>query len=348
MIDLRSDVRTTPTDEMWEAMRRAEMGWASFGEDRSVNELEALGAELLGKEAAVLVPTCRMANLLGLMTLGERGTQAVLESTAHIVWSEAWSLAYICGLFPRLVEGADGMPDPVAVAEAIESAAFARLPRTSVVCLENSHNNAGGTAATAEQTAAIADVAHRYGAALHLDGARIFNSAIALGVPARCLAEAADTVAVSLHKGLCAPAGALLCGPRQTISAARANAQRLGAASIHKAGIFAAAGIVALTTMIDRLADDHRRALALAKQIVQVPGVRVDLRTVQTNIVLMDVTQPGLPANEFLDRLASRGVLALPRTATRVRFVTRRLIEDRDVDGAAEAIAAAVASPGLA
>lgn len=339
IIDLRTDAMTPPTDEMWEAMRAAELGWQLLGEDTSVLELEALGAELLGKEAGLFVPTCSMANLLALMSLGERGTQVIFEANTHMARLEYANSAYITALFARLIEGKQGVLDPSAVDEVIRDAQYADLPRTSVVCLENSHNNAGGTIITPEQTAALAEVARRHGAAVHLDGARIFNSAAALGINLAALTAPVDTVAVSLNKGLCAPSGALLCGSRSVIDQARTNRKRLGAASMHKDGILAAAGIVALTKMIDRIGEDNRRARHFAERLVHLSGLYVDLSSVQTNIVLVTLTRTGLTAKEFVTRLSEKGILTRARsTSVQVRFVTHRMIEEREVERAVQAI----------
>jgi len=322
---------------MWEAMRRAATRAQPFGEDPFVGELVEVGAHLFGKEAALFVPTCSMANLLALMATTEPGDQVVLESTMHMVWSEGWSLAHPGGVFPRLLSGIRGVPTPEDVADAIAAPRFGRTPRSSLVCLENSHNNAGGTVLTRAQMMAIAEVAHRHGAAVHLDGARIFNAAAALSVSVSRLAEAVDTVSVSLNKGLSAPEGALLCGPRRIIDRARGAAERLGATSLHKAGIAAAAALVGLTTMADRLADDNNRAASLATHISEVPGLAVDLTTVQTNIVLIELTG-AVAAAAFVARLAEQGVLALVRSPRHARFVTHRLIDDADVAKAAKAV----------
>jgi len=333
VIDLRTDVMTPPTDEMWDAMRRTEPGWTLFGEDRAVNELEAYGAELLGKQAAMFLPTCSMGNLLALMTLGERGAQVIVDETAHIVASEEWGIITICNLVPRLVKSANGILDPGILEQTL------RDTRARLVCLENSHNNAGGVALTVAQTNALGGIAHRFGASVHLDGARLFNSAVALGVSAKQLVENVDSVAVSLNKGLCAPLGALLCGTREMIAAARVNAKRIGAASIHKAGYFAAAGIIALKKMIEPLAEDNRRAHILGEKLASIPGLKIDLATVQTNIVFAEITQPGMTSNEFVARLAKQDVLAFARPYNRVRFVTYRMIGDEQVERAVEAVA---------
>jgi threonine aldolase len=299
VIDLRSDFCATPTEEMWEAMRAAKLGWASAGEDENVNALERLGAERLGKEAAVLVPTCSLANLVAVLTLAPRGGRAALDPRAHILVNEGDWLTEVAGL------------EPVGIDEAGSA---------DLLCLENTHTRRGGTVLTPERTAALAAAAPR----THLDGARLANAAIALGVSLAELAAPCDTIALSLNKGLCAPFGALLAGDAATIAAARVHLKRLGGGTLHKAGIFAAAGIVALERMVDRLADDHRRARELARL--------VGAETPETNIVYTDLG-PGA-----IDALAARGVLALGLEG-RVRFVTHRLIGDEDVERAAYAIA---------
>lgn len=339
MIDLRTDALSRPTDEMWAAMRAAEVGWAYLGEDPSVNELERLGAGLLGKEAAVLVPTCTAANLLALMTLGTRGTQVILDPAAHTATSEARGYEAICGLRAGFVEARAGCPDPGEVEETILAAKKAGLA-TTVLCLENTHNNAGGVAVAPERTAALGLLARRHGVSIHLDGARLLNAAAALGVPATRLTENVDTVSLSLGKGLSAPCGALLAGPQALIARARVNIRVIGAASLHKAGIFAAAGIVALGSMVDRLADDNRRARQLGTGLAALPGLLVDLVTVQTNIVLLDTAGP--VADALLGRLATRGVLGFRRSDTRIRFVTHRLIGDDEVSRAIAAVAASL------
>jgi threonine aldolase len=283
MIDLRSDICAVPTDAMWDAMRAARLGWATYGEDENVNELERRGAELLGKEAAVLVPTCSLANLAALLAQTEPGDRVLVDADMHIRTSEGDWLTEVA----RLEVG-----EPAAV-----------------VCIENTHTRRGGTVLTAEQTAELASRAPRS----HLDGARLANAAVALGVPLAELAAPVDTVALSLNKGLCAPMGALLAGDADTIATARVHVKRLGGATVHKAGIYAAAGLLALD-MVDRLADDHRRARELAR-LIGAPEP-------ETNIVYHDVD---------VDRLRERGVLAM-ELGGRTRFVTHRLISDADIE----------------
>jgi threonine aldolase len=335
-IDLRSDLHAQPTDEVWEAMRAAPLGWATYGEDPSVNELQERVASLLGKEAALWVPTCGMANLVALLTIAPRGSSVVLEASSHVLTSEAMGIEEIAGLEPLSLWAEDGRLDPVQVEELIDD------PRAPMLVLENTHTRAGGTVLTPELTAALAGAARRHGAHVHLDGARLFNAAVALGVPVRELAAPVNTVAISLNKGLCAPMGAILAGRTQVIELAHRTLRRLGGASVHKAGIAAAAALVALDTLVERLADDHRRARELGALLQEVTGLEVRPAEIETNIVLVDVSGTGLSPDEFLRVLAERGVLALERDTSRVRFVTHRLIGDAEISRAAEVVAEAV------
>jgi threonine aldolase len=292
MIDLRSDICAQPTDAMWEAMRSARLGWATYGEDENVNELERRGAELLGKEAAVLVPTCSLANLAALLALTEPGQRVAVDADAHIVVNEGDWL----GKVARLEIG-----EPAAV-----------------ICIENTHTRRGGTVLTPDETAELAARAPRS----HLDGARLANAAVALGVSLAELAAPVDTVALSLNKGLCAPFGTILAGDAETIASAHVHLKRLGGATVHKAGIFAAAGLLALE-MVDRLAEDHRRARELAHLIGAAEP--------ETNIVVADL------GPDAVERLEGREVRTMEFDG-RVRFVTHRLITDDDVARVADAV----------
>ena len=337
MIDLRSDLHAYPTDEMWEAMRSAKLGWAMVGEDPSVNELQERMADLLGKEAALWVPTCGMANLVALLTIAPRGSTVVLEASSHVLTSEEMGIEEIAGLEPWSLWAEDGRLDPTEVEEAIVDTGALML------ALENTHTRAGGTVLTPEQTAELARVAQSHGAYVHLDGARLFNAAVALGVSVSELAAPVNTVAVSLNKGLCAPMGAILAGRAQVIELAHRTLRRLGGASVHKAGIAAAAALVALDTLVERLADDHRRARELGALLQEIPGLEVDAAQIETNIVLVDISGTELYPDEFLRLLAERGVLGIERDTSRVRFVTHRLIGDAEITEAAEIVAAVAA-----
>jgi threonine aldolase len=335
-IDLRSDLHALPTDEMWEAMRSAPLGWATYGEDPSVNELQERIAGLLGQEAALWIPTCGMANLVALLTIAPRGSIVVLEAASHVLTSEAMGIEAIAGLEPRSLWARDGRLDPVEVEELIVET------RARMLVLENTHTRAGGTVLTPELTAELAGAAQRHGAYVHLDGARLFNAAVALGVPVRELAAPANTVALSLNKGLCAPMGSVLAGRAEVIELAHRTLRRLGGASVHKAGMAAAAALVALDTLVDRLADDHRRARELGALLQEIPGLEVEPAVIETNIVLVDVAGTELTPEEFLRLLAGLGVLGLERDTSRVRFVTHRLIGDAEVSRAAELVALAL------
>jgi threonine aldolase len=324
-VDLRSDFCAPPTDEMWEAMRSARFGWASAGEDENVNRLERRGAALLGKEAAVFVPTCTTANIAALLAHGIAGQSVVVERSAHVMTSESLGISELAGLVPFPVDAERGRLDPGVVDRAL------RRSGAALLCLENTHTRAGGTVTDVALTEALASVARRYGARIHLDGARLPNAAVALGVPLAALAAPVDTVALSLNKGLCAPFGALLAGDLGTIEAARLHVRRLGGGTIHKAGILAAAGLLALD-LVDRLAEDHRRAKALAASL--------GLAEPETNIVLTQFAASALPD------LATRGVLAFAPDGERVRLVTHRGIGDEDVERAGYAVAELVTARG--
>jgi len=343
MIDLKSDFMNRPTEEMWEAMRRAELGWAVGRQDETVRRLEQRGAELMGKEAALFVPTGRMACLVALMTLCGRGNQVVLEQDCHIAWAQEWGLAYICGLYPRLVGGRAGVMDPGQVEEAIIGSRFGHAPKTDLVCLENTHNVSGGRVMTARQTAALAEVAHRHGAKVFLDGCRIFYAAAALEVGPAELAGPAEAVVFSLVKGLCGPGGVLLCGSSQVVGQAWLNLQRLGGHAFHRAAILAAGDLVALETMAGRLKEDIARAKRFAGELAGVPGVRVEPEAVESNIVLADVSGSGLAGGEFLSRLESQGVLANQVTPGLIRFTFHRHIGDEEVGRTVEAVRQALA-----
>lgn len=341
MVDLRSDTVTQPTEEMRRAMAAAEVGDDGREGDPTVRRLEELAAERLGTEAALLVPSGTMGNLASLLAHCQRGDEVIMEAEAHTFTSEFGGLAALGGLMPHRVPGVRGALRPEDVEAAIRQPLTAR-PVTRLVCLENTHNHAGGTVITAEQTAAVVAVAHRRGIAVHIDGARIFNAAIALGVPAKTLVAGADSITFCLSKGLSAPVGSVICGGRDFIARAKEYRRMLGG-TMRQAGIIAAAGIVALNTMVERLAEDHRRARMLAERLVELPGLYVDLATVQTNIINLDVSGLGTTAQEFLARLQSEGVHALPRNAKVVRLVTHRHIEDADIDYVIEAVKRVVA-----
>jgi threonine aldolase len=323
---------------MWEAMRAAELGWATVGEDPSVRRLEEVAAGLLGHEAAVWVPTCGMANVAALFAHTERGQGVVLESAAHILTSEGMAITEVVGLEPFAVWAPDGRLDPGRVDETLSES------RAALLCLENTHTRAGGTVTSVELVRELVAVARRRGARVHLDGARLANAAAALDVRLDELAGGVDSVALSLNKGLSAPFGCVLAGSGAFVAEVRTQLHRLGGGTMHRAGIAAAAGLVALEHMRDRLVDDHRRARDLGEQLSAIAGLRLDPAVVETNIVLVDVSDAGLEPERFVADLDGRGVRALVRDGSRVRLVTHRLVEDEDIDAAVAAAREVVAA----
>ncbi len=329
VIDLRSDTVTHPTPAMREAMAKAEVGDDVFGEDPTVRRLESLAAELMGKEAAVFVASGTMGNLSCLLAHCARADEAIVGSESHVLHYEVAGAAGLGGIQLRPVPNDDsGMLDLNALAGAMRAQNI-HMPRTALVCLENTHNRCSGAVLSPEQTAEIAKIAHRHGAAVHLDGARIFNAAVALGLPAAELAGEVDSVTFCLSKGLSAPVGSLVCGSADFVARARKARKMLGG-GMRQAGVIAAAGIVALETMIGRLAEDHENAQLLAKGLAQVPGIRIDPERVQSNIVVFTVDD----GVAFQQRLRKAGVLTTAFGPTRVRMVTHHGIDGADVEEA--------------
>ncbi len=338
MIDLRSDVCSVPTDAMWEAMREAELGWALVGEDASVNLLCERVAALLGKPAALWLPTLGMGNLVAMLTFCAPGESVVLEAASHVLSSESMGITELARLEPRPLWAADGRMDPAVVEEVVAE------NHAALLILENTHTRAGGTTLSVELTAELAAAAKRHDCRVHIDGARLLNAAIALDVPPADLAAPANSVVISLNKALSAPFGAVLAGSEAVVERARLMAHRLGGGSVHRAGIAAAAALVALdtgvpTTWVDRIADDHRRARELGALLAAIPGVELQPAAVETNIVLADVSGTGLSAEELIPLLGEAGLRVLERDHTRVRFVTHPLVDDATVVQAAAIVA---------
>lgn len=327
-IDLRSDTVTKPTDEMREAMRNAEVGDEGRKEDPTVNGLEELATSMLSKEAALLVPSGTMANLVALMTHCARGQEVILDSRAHIYWYEVGGISSIAGLIPRLVESDQGILNPKDVVSSIRPK-IPHFPVTGLVSLENSHNLLGGISISPTNISAVCDVAHRNGIPVHLDGARIFNAAISMGVKASEIAEDVDSVMFCLSKGLSAPIGSVLCGSKEFIERARTIRLLLGG-GMRQAGVIASAGIVALEQMIDRLHIDHQNARALANGLIALDFLSVNLATVHTNIVMVKVDSE-ISAGFLRSRLEERGIGCLPEAENHLRFVTHRHITSDDI-----------------
>ena len=332
-IDLRSDTVTQPTPAMRDAMARADVGDDVYGEDPTINLLEAQAASRLGKAAALFVPSGSMANLVAVMTHCVAGEEVLLGDQAHIGRIEASSMARVAGvLLTLLPNDPQGGIDPGQVRAAVRPQDL-HQPRTRLLALENTHNFCGGTVLSLERTDALAAAAHESGLRTHLDGARIFNAEIVIGVPVADLAANMDTVCFCLSKGLSAPVGSLLCGSEAFMARARRVRKMLGGA-MRQAGVLAAAGLVALDTMVDRLRDDHANAQRLATGLEQ-QGLAVYAAAVETNIVMLAV--PDAPS--WARRLAAEGVLITVLGPRRARMVTHADVTASQIDIALERIA---------
>ena len=336
-VDLRSDLLSRPSADAIDAMARAAAGSGAFGlrEDTCQAELERRVASLLGMEDALLFPTCTMANETALLLLGRPGEVVITQEASHVVTSEGGAPAALAGLMPISL-GGGATPALAAWVDAIESGDESK-PRTGVVVVENTHNRSGGLPLPPDYTGAITDAARRAGVRSHLDGARLFNVAVALDVAPADVAAGFDTVAISLNKGLGAPLGAMLAGRRDTIRRALAIRHRLGG-GIRPSGVVAAPALAMLERWPE-VAEDHRRARRLAEYLGGIPGFAGERPA--TNIVLLRPGAGRSPAS-VCEALARAGVLALPFGADRVRFVTYRGLSDDDIDAAAEAIRAAL------
>ncbi len=342
LIDLRSDTVTLPTQAMRDAMYHAELGDDVFGEDPTVNRLQEMAAARMGKEAALFVASGTMANLVSMLTHCGRGEGVIMGDRSHTFTSEAGGSAALGGLYIRMLPNQpNGTLDPAQIEAAIPSEDI-HHPHLRLLCLENTHNFCGGAVLSAEYTAQAGAVAHKHGMLLHLDGARIFNAATALGVPAHKLAAPADSVMFCLSKGLCAPVGSVLCGSAQFIAKALRTRKIVGG-GMRQAGVLAAAGIVAFEQMVERLQDDHDNARRLAEGIAELPGVRVDLARVQTNIVFFDIVSERTNALELEVALKKEGILIMAFNASLVRVVTHHGIERKHIERTLQALRAALA-----
>jgi threonine aldolase len=341
MIDLRSDTVTQPTPAMREAMYRAEVGDDVYGEDPTTNRLEAMAAERLGKEAALFVVSGTMANLVALLTHCGRGNEVILGDRSHTFLFEAGGSASLGGIHhwavPNQPDGKLRLEDVAAAVRPDNE----HHPRTRLLCLENTHNRCGGAVLSVGYTHAACALAHSHGLRVHIDGARIYNAAVALGMPARDLVRDADSVAFCLSKGLAAPVGSLLCGSAAFIKEARRWRKAVGG-GMRQCGVIAAAGIVALEEMVDRLAEDHANARRLAVGIAAVRGIEIDPEKVQTDIVILSVDTERTTASQLVEALRARGVLMGAIGPSKIRAVTHYGIDAADVDAAIAAVRAAM------
>ncbi len=336
IVDLRSDTVTQPTPAMREAMARAEVGDDVLGEDPTVNRLQQVAAERLGKEAALFVPSGTMGNLAAVLAHCDRGDEAILGNLSHIFLLEAGGMAALGGVMPRpLPNLPDGSLDLDDIKGAIRPDDI-HQPISRLVILENTHNRCGGTVLSAEFTHQVGELAKSRQLKLHIDGARIFNAAAACNTPAKVLAEPADSITFCLSKGLCAPVGSLLCGTMEFIRRARRIRKQLGG-GMRQAGILAAAGLVALDEMVDRLSEDHRRARLLASGLGAVPGLEVDTKVPASNMVFVSLAEDGaqpLTSALVCPRLAELGVKVQAVGRRRFRMVTHYWIDDEGIEQA--------------
>ncbi len=330
IIDLRSDTVTLPTPAMREAMYKAELGDDVFGEDPTVNELEALAAGRIGKEAALSVASGTMGNLVSILSHCQRGDEVIMGDRAHTFLYEVGAAAAFGGIQVHIVPNEpDGMLDPQVVEAAIRGDNI-HFPPTRLLCLENTHNRCGGTALSLAQMDSICAVGRDKGIFVHLDGARVFNAAISLGVAAKELTKNVDSVMFCLSKGLSAPVGSLVAGSEDFIRRARKHRKMVGG-GMRQAGILAAAGIVALTEMVDRLAEDHANARLLAEGLKEIEGLDVDLECVQTNIVIFSLVTERMTPAELAAGLAKEGVRLFPIGDRLLRAVTHYGIEEQNI-----------------
>jgi threonine aldolase len=337
MIDLRSDTVTLPTKAMREAIYKADLGDDVFEEDPTTNRLEQKAAELVGKEAALLVPSGTMANLVCVLTHCARGEEAILGDRSHMFLNEAGSMSTVGSIHPHIIPN---QPDGTLRLEDIEGAVRGpnvHWPRTRLILLESTHNRCYGAPLTSDYIASVAALAERHDLKLHLDGARIFNAAIYLKTDVREFTRHVDSVSFCLSKGLAAPVGSLVCGSKEFIAEARRNRKVLGG-GMRQCGIIAASGLVALDQMIERLEEDHRNARKLAGGIAQIPGLSIELERVRTNIIYFDLAVDRIAADEFLTQLDKRGVRALSTGPSRFRMVTHYGITSEDIDRAMAAL----------
>ena len=334
-IDFRSDTVTQPTPAMREAMFRAELGDDVFGDDPTVHLLEEMAAAKMGKEAAVFVASGTMGNLVSLLTHCRRGEEVIVGSQAHIFRYEAGGSSALGGIAQFQIPNSPDGTLPLDQVEAAIRGSDQHEARTKLIALENTHNRCGGTVLPIDYLEQVRALADKHNLKVHLDGARVFNASVALGVDVKAITQYADSVTFCLSKGLSAPVGSAICGSSEFIAQARRYRKMLGG-GMRQAGVLAAAGIVALETMIDRLADDHSNARRLAEGLADMPGVVIDLDRVQTNIIYFDVT-PAVKATSqaIVRRMLERRIKIMdPGPARRFRFVTHAWVDRNDVDRA--------------
>ncbi|MEC2072177.1 threonine aldolase family protein [Alkalihalophilus marmarensis] len=331
MIDLRSDTVTKPTAAMREAMYRAEVGDDVYKEDPTVRRLEELASQMLGKEDALFVTSGTQGNQIAVLTHCRSGNEVLLEQDSHIFYYEGGAISAFAGVQTRTIPGNKGEMDPRQIEFAIRGNDI-HEPETGLICVENTHNRAGGAIVSAENMKAIFEVATAHAVPVHLDGARLFNAAVASNCSLKEFTQYTDTVQVCLSKGLGAPIGSIIAGPKEFITSARKWRKRLGG-GLRQVGTIAAPGLIALSEMVDRLSEDHHHAKILAEGIGSVNGLEV-VNTVDTNIVLVDVSGKKLTSNEFIEKLSDAGVKAASFGPSVVRFTTHYDVSKQEIEEA--------------
>jgi len=333
-LDFRSDTVTKPSPEMREASYKAILGDDVYGDDPEVNELERITAEIFGMEASLFVTSGTMGNAVAVLAHTQRGDEIILEEGSHIYVNEVGGLAVMGQLMAKTVKGVKGHMDPEDISRAVRADNI-HYPPTSLLCIENTHNTAGGIPLTVAQMKSYWDVAKAHDLSVHLDGARVFNAAVALGVDVKEIAQYVDTIQLCLSKGLAAPVGSMVVGPQDVIDTARKFRKMLGG-GMRQAGIIAAPGIIAITKMVDRLADDHANAKILAEGLTKI-GIKVK-NDVQTNMVYVDFSSVGWTAEDWNKACADMGWKSRGR-GTGTRLVTHYGIEEEDIRGFLDGIA---------
>ena len=330
IIDLRSDTVTHPTLEMRQAMFEAEVGDDVYGEDPTVNRLEAISAGRMGQEAALFTTSGTQSNLIAVLTHTHHGNEIILGNQSHMLWHEVGGSAAIGGVVMRTLPNDKlGRLDPNDIEQTIRSKNI-HYPETTLLCLENTHNRCGGTILTPEYTTEICNLAHTHGLKVHLDGARIFNASVALNIPEAALTKDADSVSFCISKGLSAPVGSVLCGNGNFIERARKIRKMLGG-GMRQAGVIAAAGIVALETMVDRLAVDHANAKRLAQGLATIKGIVLEQNEIPTNIVIFSLS-PKISISAFKQGLETGGIKISPFGGNVFRAVTHRMVSSTEID----------------
>ena len=330
-VDLRSDTVTLPTPAMREAIYNAELGDDVFSEDPTTIRLEKMAAERMGKEAAMLVVSGTMGNLICILTHCRRADEVILGDRSHTFLYEAGGMSALGGIHPHTITN---QPDGTMRLEEIEAAIRGdnvHFPRTRLICLENTHNRCSGAALTTDYMKEVNALAKKHNLMVHLDGARIFNAAVALKVDVKELTCFADSVSFCLSKGLSAPVGSMICGTKWFVAEARRNRKVLGG-GMRQCGIIAAAGITALEGMVDRIADDHANARRLAQGIANIPGLSIEPERVQTNIIYFDMVSQQIKADELVSQLGDKGIKILKLGPSRFRAVTHYGIDSEDID----------------